>query len=249
MESRLILDPPAIGSWNMAVDEVLLERAAEGAGPCLRFYAWSEPTLSLGYFQPMGQRIDHEESRAVPIVRRGTGGGAILHDHEITYSWTCPDNDRSTETSRQLYLAFHETARELLRSHGIEAELFVPETLTASPSGQQEPFLCFQRRADGDLVVGEHKILGSAQRRQRGALLQHGSFLLKTSCRAPQLVGLENLSGLALDSLQWIAAWCRALTDRLGMGFSLSELDTKEHWRAGLLEAEKFRAERWTAKR
>jgi lipoate-protein ligase A len=249
MESRLILDPPAIGSWNMAVDEVLLERAAEGAGPCLRFYAWSEPTLSLGYFQPMGQRIDHEESRAVPIVRRGTGGGAILHDHEITYSWTCPDNDRSTETSRQLYLAFHETARELLRSHGIEAELFVPETLTASPSGQQEPFLCFQRRADGDLVVGPHKILGSAQRRRQGALLQHGSLLLKTSDQAPQLAGLAELGGQPFDSESWSQAWALMLAQRLGAVFASSKIDRQERWRAKLLEAEKFQGARWNEKR
>ena len=177
----------------MAVDEVLLERAAEGAPPCLRFYRWSEPTLSLGYFQSVAARAEHPESRHVPLVRRSTGGGAILHHHELTYSWTCSTIHRSAAASRELYLAFHETARELLHPLGIQAEL-VTTPLLSVPG--PEPFLCFQRRAEGDLVVGPHKILGSAQRRRQGALLQHGSLLLKTSDQAPQLAGLAALGGI-----------------------------------------------------
>ena len=76
---RLIVDPPASGAWNMAVDEALLESVADGGPATLRFYQWSEPTLSLGYFQPYADREQHEASRELTVVRRSTGGGALIH--------------------------------------------------------------------------------------------------------------------------------------------------------------------------
>jgi lipoate-protein ligase A len=246
MEGRLILDPPATGSWNMAVDEWLLEQAGHGAPPCLRFYGWSEPTLSLGYFQPLADRGRHEESRSVAAVRRRTGGGAILHHHELTYSWTCPATDRSAENSRQNYLAFHETALQLLRARGFEARL---ATSSAVTRGNDAPFLCFQRRAEGDLVVGSHKILGSAQRRRQGALLQHGSLLLRASRWAPQLPGLEDLGDSAFDLRDWVRSWCELLVERLGVKLSLNPLSGEENWGVHLCEAERFKTERWTARR
>src|SRR5690242_1143259 len=85
-EIRLILDPPAPGSWNMAVDEALLETAADAGIATLRFYQWNEPTLSLGYFQAAAERNQHSMSSGCPLVRRASGGGAILHDRELTYS-------------------------------------------------------------------------------------------------------------------------------------------------------------------
>src|SRR5438445_617792 len=82
---RLIHDLPGDGPWNMAVDEALLEDAARSGRPTLRFYGWAEPTLSLGYFQPYAQRASHPPSSRCAVVRRPTGGGAILHDAELTY--------------------------------------------------------------------------------------------------------------------------------------------------------------------
>ena len=90
MFCRLFIDPPAPGSWNMALDETLLESAADGGESSLRFYGWSQPTLSLGYFQPYDDRCQHAASRNCPAVRRASGGGAILHDREITYSFALP---------------------------------------------------------------------------------------------------------------------------------------------------------------
>src|SRR5688500_9559950 len=90
---RVITDPPASGAWNMAVDEALLESAATGSVATLRFYEWHEPTLSLGYFQPAADREQHAASRACPLVRRASGGGAIVHDRELTYSLAWPLRD------------------------------------------------------------------------------------------------------------------------------------------------------------
>ena len=85
---RLLIDAPERGVWNMAIDEALLESAADESCDLvtLRFYRWSEPTLSLGYFQSYEDRNSHEASRSLPVVRRSSGGGALVHDHEWTYS-------------------------------------------------------------------------------------------------------------------------------------------------------------------
>ncbi len=85
-QCRLIVDPPQAGAWNMAVDEALLESAVAGGLPVFRLYQWSEPTLSLGYFQAVADRQQHPASHGCPLVRRRSGGGAILHAHELTYA-------------------------------------------------------------------------------------------------------------------------------------------------------------------
>ncbi len=87
---RLLIDPPGAGAWNMAVDEMLLEWSAAQGGCCLRLYGWREATLSLGYFQEYADRAGHGPSRNCPVVRRLTGGGAIVHDAELTYSLVVP---------------------------------------------------------------------------------------------------------------------------------------------------------------
>src|SRR5688500_12298617 len=96
MDARLIVDSPANGSWNMALDEALFQTTQSSRQVTLRFYQWSAPTLSLGYFQAAADRQKHDASRDCPLVRRSTGGGAIVHDVELTYSLVCPiDHDRS----------------------------------------------------------------------------------------------------------------------------------------------------------
>src|SRR4051812_36941289 len=87
---RVLFDPPAEGAWNMAVDEALGEAAAETKIATLRFYGWSRPTLSLGYFQKHDERVAHVGSAGCELVRRASGGGAIVHDRELTYSLALP---------------------------------------------------------------------------------------------------------------------------------------------------------------
>ena len=103
---RLIIDPPLRGPWNMAVDEALLADDVETDAATLRFYRWSEPTLSLGYFQSYADRELHAASRGCAVVRRQSGGGAILHDRELTYSLVLPPTNPLAQTPRSCTTRF-----------------------------------------------------------------------------------------------------------------------------------------------
>ncbi len=245
MDARLIEHGAEPGDWNMAVDEALLATAQRGGPPCLRFYGWTPATLSLGYFQVAADRDLHPPSLAVPLVRRATGGGAILHQHELTYSFTTAARARSHAETEALYVAFHETARDLLAQLGVTSNLWGP---VAGETGS-EPFLCFQRRARGDLVAGEHKLLGSAQRRARGGLLQHGSLLLQTSPHAPELPGLSELAPAVPDLDELRRQWIRRLGERLGLRWEASELMDLERETACQLRGGKFGSFAWTLRR
>src|SRR6266576_6739959 len=142
---RLLLDKPASGAWNMAVDEVLLDGVAAGTTPpTLRFYAWTPPCLSLGYFQPFDV-VDVDGCRAlgVEVVRRPTGGRAILHDRELTYSVALPasvlGHDGGVLPSYyRLSLALQDGLRRL----GIEVSL-APQSEAPSRTGPGP--VCFDR--------------------------------------------------------------------------------------------------------
>ena len=187
----------------MAVDEALLEAAAEGQGT-LRFYRWSEPTLSLGYFQQYADRRQHEPSRQCAVVRRPSGGGAILHDIELTYSLAIPAAHPLAADRLGCYRAIHAALVEALADWGVQAVVLQKADRELH---HRQPFLCFQRRAPGDVLVDGVKIAGSAQRRCRGAVLQHGSVLLGRSAAAPELPGLADLSGKQVDHRQLLDAW------------------------------------------
>ena len=119
----------------------------------------------------------------LPVVRRASGGGAIVHDRELTYSCVFPVRDRLGRPAQHLVDEFHQALIEALREWRIAA------CLCESASGisrDKEPFLCFLRRAAGDVLLEGAKIAGSAQRRQRGSVLQHGSVLLARSPGAPE---------------------------------------------------------------
>lgn len=230
---------------NMAVDEALL-LSAPRTGPTLRFYQWEVPTLSLGYFQNAADRSGHEASASCPIVRRSTGGGAILHDQELTYSFVIPISPQDKSSAQPLYYAFHETLIQALAGLGIHAELFTAEPLLQV--GQAEPFLCFQRRAAGDMLLGNSKICGSAQRRQKVALLQHGSVLLQRSIFAPELGGIADLAA-KLDPEELIKHWLPLLEKKLKLGFLPAGLSPDEWAAAERLAEDRFGADSWSLRR
>jgi len=183
------LDTPHSGPRNMAVDEALLE----GGRPVLRFYAWSEPTVSLGYFQRYADRESHPASRLCPVVRRRSGGGAIVHDRELTYSLVLPHDSPLVAQRLELYAAIHRSFITVLRQFGVAAEFSGVE------QGGKDIFLCFQRLSVHDVVVRQRgkilKILGSAQYRNKaGSVLQHGSLLFDRSAAAPELDGIRQIS-------------------------------------------------------
>ncbi len=230
----------------MAVDEALLERAAEAGSASLRLYRWSEPTLSLGYFQRLADRARHAASRDCPLVRRSSGGGAILHDRELTYSLALPSGHRLARNAEELYLAAHAALIEALAMLGVAAEI---NRTAAGLTPGEEPFLCFQRRAVGDVLIGNAKIAGSAQRRSRGAVLQHGSILLQTSPQAPELQGIEQCTGVGLARAELERAWLPTLQARLGLEFDRLPLAAAEIERARAMVAEKFGHSSWNERR
>ena len=244
--ARLIIDKHC-GPMNMAVDEALL-LSAPRSGPTLRFYQWGEPTLSVGYFQNAAERSQHEASAACPIVRRSTGGGAILHHYELTYSFVVPVSQRQDKSSSQpLYYAFHETLVETFAELCIEATLFLEESLQQIVHA--EPFLCFQRRAPGDVLQANAKICGSAQRRQKEALLQHGSVLLRRSDFAPELPGIEDLTKVPLTAEKLAEIWLPRLEKRLELSFQTGGLQPLERSIAERLAEDRFGADSWSSRR
>lgn len=175
---RIIHDPPLDGPTNMARDEALMEFVGDGRSPAtMRLYQWDEPTVSLGYFQPFAEyQALAPPAGDLPMVRRPTGGGAILHDLELTYSLTLAIDDRLLATGpRALYGLVHDAITMALDEIGITA---TPSGFTDDSGAARGPFFCFARRHAADLLVGGDKIAGSAQRRTRLAILQHGSIVI-----------------------------------------------------------------------
>ncbi len=265
-QCRLIVDPPAAGSWNMAVDEALLADAVDAGVATLRFYQWSEPTLSLGYFQRHADRYEHAASSACAVVRRQSGGGAILHDRELTYSLALPPSHPLARDATALYTAVHDAFIQSLepRLNSAEAHewrlMLHDKASRLGPS--QEPFLCFQRRARGDLLLAcggdsteqipglpANKILGSAQRRHRRAILQHGSLLVARSPAAPELPGWEDLTGEPLPLGALIADLACRFSGLLGSRASPSEIPAAIREMAREIEQTKYSSRSWTLRR
>jgi lipoate-protein ligase A len=262
----LLLDPPASGPWNMAVDEVLLEAAATEGQCTLRFYQWDEPTLSLGYFQDYNDRWQHEPSRHSPVVRRTSGGGAIMHHIELTYSFAVTSNHPLARNRLGFYQAVHTTLIETLAQWGVKAVLFSrPEEkqnlqISKSPNRESpfpippsplvpQPFLCFQRRSPGDVLVGDVKIAGSAQRRSQGAVLQHGSVLLARSPAAPELDGIQELVDTTIGAEQLAEAWLDRLGQGLPMAWQRGGLSDEQIRHTTDLSTRKYASDTWTVRR
>jgi len=230
----------------MAVDEVLLAWAQRTGCCCWRFYRWKEPTLSLGYFQAYDDRGQHPPSLHCPIVRRASGGGAILHDRELTYSCVWPKGHRLAAGRLGLYEAVHASLIDLWAGMGIHASFFGG---AVTEEAGRPPFLCFQRRSPGDVVIGTAKVVGSAQRRLCGAVLQHGSILLARSPAAPELDGLVELAGVSLDAEQLCQIWSEVLASRLGLAWYFEPLSAEECQQAAWLVDAKYSVESWTRNR
>jgi lipoate-protein ligase A len=241
---RVIHHPPAPGDWNMAVDDALAESVGNGAAPTLRFYSWRPATLSLGYFQRHEERAEHLASANCAQVRRSSGGGAILHDQELTYSLSLPADAPVARRTQELYLAVHQSLQETLATFGVHVAL--NERVSAAAP---QPFLCFQRRAVGDVLLDAHKIAGSAQRRHLRAVTQHGSILLTASEFAPELPGIREISGFTIGAEALVDAWQIPLSERLGYAISHETLTEAEQSAAERIRLSKYADPVWTTKR
>lgn len=158
----------------MARDTALQARAARTGETVFSVYSWSRPTLSFGRNQPAAGLYDVVKIRdaAIDVVRRPTGGRAILHHREVTYSVTAPVDD--AVPLRQTYSRINRILQTGLERLGVSAELASPSQRAPAPSVRP----CFETPGEGELIAGGAKLVGSAQWRDEGALLQHGSILV-----------------------------------------------------------------------
>jgi len=257
VKASLIIDAPAQGAWNMAVDQALLLTAEQSAQVTLRFYRWDSATLSLGYFQKLTDREQHPGSIQCPVVRRASGGGAIVHDQELTFSLAFPSDNRWSKKNNDLYRSVHGCIVSTLQSFGVDASLYEKtikdaddaRAVDSSDAGSPNPFLCFQRRTDGDIILNGHKVGGSAQRRVKSAILQHTSLLLRKSLAAQELAGIEDLSGVNLDESVLISDLVERLSNTLLVAFKPAKLTLEQKEMAEKIVDEKFGNSAWLEKK
>jgi lipoyl(octanoyl) transferase len=170
-------------SFNMALDEALLEWHSQGKiPPVIRFYGWNPPTLSVGYFQKVEKEIDLDvvKEHHLGFVRRPTGGRGVLHEHELTYSViVSEDHPEMPKTVTEAYRVISEGILKGFHHLGLEAYFAVPKTPEEREALKNpRSSVCFDAPSWYELVVEGRKVAGSAQTRQKGVILQHGSILL-----------------------------------------------------------------------
>ncbi|MCI0701769.1 MAG: lipoate--protein ligase family protein [Planctomycetia bacterium] len=271
---RLLPFASADGATNMAADEAMLESAVLGVAS-LRFYTWTEPTLSLGYFQPnvvrsrsererqpLAERADHiQESRrlaeradhtperdanlsSLAWVRRSTGGAAIVHHHELTYALALP-RGKEWVSSENWICRFHHILQRVLKDRGVASHAVV--------CGEEQKLgevVCFLHQTPGDLLIDGSKVAGSAQRKMRGALLQHGSILLRRSEFAPLLPGIHDRPGaLELTPEELAKLLAAAFATDTGWEVLPGEWTAQELARIPIIRAEKYANKEWNEKR
>lgn len=240
---RLLPFAGADGATNMAADEAMLESAVRGSAS-LRFYTWTEPALSLGYFQPTEDRAAEPNLSRLAWVRRSTGGAAIVHDRELTYALALPPG-REWSSAEHWICRFHHILQGVLKARGVESHAVV--------CGEEQklgPVVCFLHQTPGDLLIGGSKVAGSAQRKMRGALLQHGSILLHRSEFVPHLAGIcdrLNAPKFAPEELARLLA--AAFAEDTGWAVVPGDWTAEEQARTAAIRAEKYANRDWNEKR
>jgi lipoate-protein ligase A len=174
-EWRLIQNTSAPGAWNMAIDEAILEASGSGkVPPTLRLYAWDPPCLSLGYAQPYADvDIPRLHERGWQVVRRPTGGRAILHTDELTYSVCGPGSE--PRLSGSVLESYRTLSAGLLAALHL---LDIPAESRSSALSQSHGPVCFEVPSNYEITVGGRKLIGSAQARRKEGVLQHGTLPL-----------------------------------------------------------------------
>lgn len=175
MKCRLLVTESLEGATHMALDEAIL--LLGHLSPTLRFYSWSPPCLSLGYSQEVGRDVDLEACRrlGIALVRRPTGGGAILHHRELTYSLVAPEAHPAISGS--IVESYRKVSQGLMA--GLAHLGLSPQMAPAAGAGAARSAACFDSASAGEVTVEGRKLAGSAQCRRKGKILQQGSLLLE----------------------------------------------------------------------
>ena len=235
MTWRLLLDAAADGFTNMAVDEAILEAHLAGeVPPTVRFYRWRPACLSIGYFQRAAKEVDEDGCRRLGVdwVRRPTGGRAILHDVELTYSVVGGEGDATVEGGvLQSYRKISAALVSGLRRLGVPAEM-APEKMRGPGLGSAA---CFDAPSAYEVTIHGRKVIGSAQVRRGGARLQHGAILLEVDLDR-QVGVLQPPPGMTAAQLgELLAPRLTSLSKALGRPVAAEELAVA--LRAGFEEA------------
>lgn len=240
------------GAYNMGLDEAILGAVAEGRRPpTLRLYGWNPPTVTLGYFQGLDEEVDREACArmGVDIVRRVTGGGAVFHDAELTYSIVLPESHPLARPGiLDSYRVLCAGVVEGLARFGLQAE-FAPIN---------------------DVLVDGRKVSGNAQTRKRGCILQHGTILLDVDVdrmfallKVPseklkgkliedvkqRVTSLRHKLGRSVSLAEAVPAFAEGFSKALGIELEKSEPSPEELEEAGRIAREKYGTEAWTGKR
>ena len=266
MNWRLLITPPAHGAWNMAADESILEHIGRGeSAPTLRLYAWSPPCLSLGSAQPFSDvDVNRLNQRGWEVVRRATGGRAILHTDELTYSVIAPANEPRVEGS--VLESYNRLAQALLLA---VKTLELPVEMKEGKAGENttpNP-VCFEVPSTYEITVNGKKLIGSAQARKKDGVLQHGSLPLTGDltriCQAlvfeseatrdnaskrllERATTVESALGVGISWEKAAQAFVYAFEAHLGLSFERDELSESESRRTRELIEEKYAHPAWT---
>jgi lipoate-protein ligase A len=242
---RLVRDEPRSGAWNMALDHALAARLGPDEG-VVRLYAWSAPTVSFGKNEP-AVRLD--VGPEPEYVRRPTGGRAVLHDREVTYAVVAPLD--AFGGLREAYRLVNEALAGAMRALGVDVELATGAPSRAPPL---DAGACFRTPAPGEIVSGGRKLVGSAQARIEGALLQHGAILLENDQGAlgpadARPVTLRELLASPVDPGAVEAAVADSVRGTFGgdwadVGYDAREMETAERW-----VEERYARDEWTWRR
>ncbi|MCP4141040.1 MAG: lipoate--protein ligase family protein [Chloroflexi bacterium] len=263
---RLYLSPPATGAWNMAVDEAMLEHIVRGdSPPTLRLYSWAPPCLSLGRSQPFSDADTKMlKKNGWHLVRRATGGRAILHTDELTYSIIA--SKENIHVRGNLLDSYKHLAKWLIVALK-DLEIPVEMNREAGAGGVEKNPVCFEKASAYEITVHGKKLIGSAQARKNDGVLQHGSLPLKGnlgrvtealsfSDRASRQIATQKLMArastveLALGrEISWEAAsksFIRAFGRVLGIPLIEGELSASEVLRTNTLIQKKYAHPEWT---
>lgn len=222
MNWRLIPYSSAEPAWNMAADEAIFTSYLQNnAPPTLRFYGWDPPALSVGYFQEVAKEVNlfGLTEKGFGLVRRNTGGRAVLHNQELTYSVVAGTRDGIPDHLISSYLYISRALVEALKEYGIAADLHEGSAERLKGTGA-----CFEAPSWYEITVAGRKLVGSAQLRRKNALLQHGSILLDFS--PFDLGAVLNLNRLSLD--EWAARMKQKVTSLRDLGVSTAPAELAE---------------------
>jgi lipoyl(octanoyl) transferase len=273
---RLVVTPPWNGYLNMAFDELLFEEAKAGLRPpTLRFYEWSGDWVSFGYFQTPARALNLNKARqlGVQCVRRRTGGRAVVHSEDLTYALAAGDAKKEG-----LGTSLQETYRQIARaltSGFSRLDLPVASSLKeggSRPIRPRESLPCFLSLSDYEISIAGKKLVGSAQRREGSAFLQHGSIPLSAYNRklaeqvlagkekapagenggtpdfSPRYATVEEVLGKKIPVEKLAAALREGFEEALAVAFEPEEISIRQLGEARGL-AEKYASEDWNERK